>query len=190
MTEKDQGYLYDPVAHEYLAQQEVWPGVSGLLRYGGHVKTEWFTEEARSRGTRTHHATLGIDYGFADSVALASDISGECEAYQKFLREVRPDYECAEEARFHRHLRFGGKPDRICRKIRGFPGVLEIKTGSPADWHRLQLAGYQLLHPTGARWVVYLKPNGRYDLRRHDDPADYDEFLRTLTRYWKEREAA
>lgn len=181
---------YEDAAHAYSYADEQWPGVSTLLHFGKHVETKWFTEEARSRGTRVHHATLGIDYDCADSLELASDISGEVAAYKRFLREIRPDYLCAEEPRWHKTLRFAGRPDRICRRIRGFPGILEIKTGHEADWHALQLAGYQLLHPAGARWVVYLLPTGRYRLRRHDNPADYGRFMRTLNEYWKQQEAA
>lgn len=182
--------FYEPAGHEYTYRQEQWPGVTTILKHGGQIEMARFSETALSRGTRVHHAALGVDEGFAHHVALATDISGECEAYLRFLREIRPEYLCAEQPRWHTRLRFAGRPDRICIRIRGFPGVLELKTGQPYDWHRLQLAGYQLLHPAGARWVVYLKPNGRYELRRHDNPADYDEFLRALDRYWKDRVAA
>jgi hypothetical protein len=182
-SEADDPYFYDPLNHQYFHDGQEWPGVTSVLVNAEHITKTWYTPDAAERGRRVHACAMAID--IEHDISPPSDIAGEVEAYLRFLHDVKPEYESIEEGWFHSVLRYGGRPDRTCYRLRGFPAVLELKTGSPAPWHRLQLAGYQFLRPSGARWVVYLKPNGRYDLRRHDDAADYAEFLRSLRAWWK-----
>jgi hypothetical protein len=178
---------FDEVSHEYWQKGTKVPGVTTVLRAANIVDPKWFTEEARRKGTLVHDLTMQID---EDTIPISPrskrwDVPGEVTAYLKFLNEIRPQYRLIEIPMLHPVLPFGGKPDRVCRNLLGSPAHLEIKTGSPASWHGVQLAGYQLLEPTGARYVLYLKPNGSYRLVQCKRAEDYDEFYRALDAYHK-----
>jgi hypothetical protein len=176
---------FDEAKHEYWQKGTKVPGVTTVLRAAKIVDPKWFTEEARKKGTLVHDLTMQIDQSSIRTSPLLpnSVVPGEVLAYRKFLRELQPRYRLIEVPMLHPVLRFGGKPDRVCSNLLGSPAVLEIKTGSPASWHGVQLAGYQLLEPTGARYVLYLKPNGKYWLEQCKRAEDYDEFYRALDAY-------
>lgn len=178
---------FDEATHEYWRKGTKVPGVTTVLRAAKLVDPTWFTEEAKRKGTIVHDLTMQIDQESTLISRLSPkwDVLGEVEAYLKFRAEIRPRYRLIEVPMLHPVLLFGGKPDRVCSSLMGSPAVLEIKTGSPARWHGVQLAGYQLLEPTGARYVLYLKPNGKYVLEQCKRAEDYDDFYRALDDYHK-----
>jgi hypothetical protein len=179
---------FDETTHRYYQGDLVVPGVTTVLKHGGLIDMRWFTDEARVRGTLVHELTHAVDAQLdldTDTLAFRGGVLGELDAYHRFLDDYRPVYRLIERAMFHPTLRYGGKPDRVCSVFLGRPAVLEIKTGQPSSWHGVQLAGYQLLEPTGARWVVYLKPNGRYQLAPAKRAEDYADFYRALREYWR-----
>jgi hypothetical protein len=191
------GDYYDPAGHRYVMGGRTVPSVTQVLKADGIIDTTFLNnEQALRRGTAVHklcewqdetRARLGDirrqaagGMGIVDSGEV---LSCYARAYTQFLVDHAPRYTHVEVGLLHGTLRFGGRPDRICADLAGQgPAVLELKTGSPAPWHGVQLAAYQLLFPTGARWVCYLKPNGRYDLRRCTNAADYQTFLGALAR--------
>lgn len=186
---------YDPLDHRYYVDEEEWPGVTSLLTEAGHITKTWYraNETAIDKGRRVHAYTALMDEDRVSDLETGrrksiytGDIEGELEAYRAFKRRFAPTFLAIEQPRFGAGPvnRCAGRPDRQLI-LNGIPATLEIKTGSPADWHQLQTAGYQLLCGVGARWVLYLKPNGRYQLRAHSDPADYLTFMRALQRHWE-----
>lgn len=187
---------YDPLEHRYYVEEEEWPGVTSVLTSAGHITQKWYRENgaAIDRGRRVHAYTALMDLRRVQDLDTGrrpsfqtGDIEGELEAYRAFTRRFRPQFLAIEEPRFGVGLGFrcAGRPDRQL-VLNGVAATLEIKTGSPAEWHRLQTAGYQLLCGVGARWVLYLKPNGRYQLKAHTDPEDYWTFMRSLRQHWGE----
>jgi len=185
------GDYFDPNTHRYYLDGREVPGVTTLLKANGTIDTTFLKNEAAlARGTAVHKRCEWLDsQPRARALQLAgadieSPMAGYERAYARFLRDCRPIYSHVEAGLLHATLRFGGRTDRICVDLgdRG-PAVLEIKTGQPAAWHGVQLAGYQMLFPTGSRWVVYLSPRGNYSIKRCDDAADYDRFMQALADY-------
>lgn len=195
MSAAVQGDAYEAATHTYyLAGQQV-PGVTTVLKAAGIIDTTFLRNQAAlTRGTRVHSMCEAVDATVAGrqadrheaAVALCA-LSGELgymRAYRQLLFDHKPRYTHVEHGLLHPTLRFGGRPDRICADLAGGgPAILEIKTGSPASWHGVQLAAYQMLFPTGARWVVYLKPDGRYNLTRVTGSDDYGRFMQALADY-------
>lgn len=180
-------WQFDRERHEYTYRGTKAPGVSEILIADGQIDTTYLTPESRERGTLVHGLTVAYDERRLRIVPR--ELDGYLTAYHNFCETVRPIYEATEQPRFHHVLMFGGCPDRVCRRLVNGPGVLEIKTGAIQAWHGVQLAGYQLLHPAGERWCLYLKPNGKYDLRFQRRAEDYADFHRARLAWWK-RQAA
>lgn len=180
---------YDPVCHRYVMDGQTVPSVTQCLKAAGIIDTTFLNNQAAlERGTRVHRCCEIIDEdrrsasSTAAMLALTIDEQHYRYAYERFVYDHAPRYTHVEVGLLHATLRFGGRPDRICADLAGQgPAILEIKTGSKAAWHGVQLAAYQMLFPTGARWVVYLKPNGRYSLERCTDAQDYYTFIQALT---------
>lgn len=183
---------YDEETHRYSMAGVSVPSVTQILTLAGHIETRWFNESAAERGRRVHAIAERIDRlqqgeGAAFSERdVPEEIGGEVEAYCAFVRDYRPEYDGIERAFWHPTLRYGGRPDRSLRRLlgRGALGTLELKTGAEADWHGLQLAGYERLRPRGSRWVCYLGKNGRYKMRQVTKADDHMEFLRALRDVW------
>lgn len=180
-------WRFDRERHEYWWKGTRAPGVSGILVGHGLIDSRFLTPESRARGSLVH--ALTVEYDQRTLRRCPPDVDGYLTAYHNFCEDVRPVYVATEEPRFHEELIFGGCPDRICSQLVNGPGVLEIKTGAKYPWHGIQLAGYQLLQPAGERWCLYLKPNGRYDLRPQRRAEDYADFHRARLAWW-ERQAA
>lgn len=181
------GDYYDPAGHRYVMDGRPVPSVTQLLKVAGIIDTAFLNDDAAlRRGTLVHQHCEWVDkeHRLAHGIATApivKPIDGYINAYAGFVRDHAPRYTHVEVGLLHATLRFGGRPDRICADLAGQgPAVLEIKTGSPAAWHGVQLAAYQMLFPTGSRWVVYLKPNGRYRLQRCTQAEDYGRFTQAL----------
>jgi hypothetical protein len=180
-------YFYDPVAHTYSCNNTPWPSVTQALDRGGYINKRFYTGNGLERGRRVHALTMAVDTkALVKEATIPEDCGGPFEAYQMFVRDKRPSWEYIEKAFYHRTLRYGGRPDRVFRRITGIegPGTLEIKTGGFADWHGYQTAGYVRLRPRGCRLVLYLGDDGRYRLILCRDMDDHRVFLAALRETW------
>ncbi|MDO8795385.1 MAG: hypothetical protein Q7J25_12270 [Vicinamibacterales bacterium] len=149
--------------------------VTQVLTFAGRINTEWFTEESCWRGTAVHRLTEQYDRG--ESFVTPPGLGGYLDAYATFLAVVRPVYADIELKVQSDELDLGGQIDRVCLELFGRPGHLDLKTGPPYPWHGQQLAGYNQLKPTGARWCLYLRDDGTYRLKMYDDPIDNRRFV-------------
>lgn len=152
--------------------------VTQILTLANRINTDWFTPEAALRGQIVHDLTERVDRG--EAVYVPPEVMGYIEAYQLFLTTVRPVYQASEVAVRNAILGVGGRIDRVCADLFGAPGLLDFKTGEPYPWHGQQLAFYNLLKPTGARWGCYLGANGRFRLKQYDDPHDHRQNMYDL----------
>lgn len=152
--------------------------VTQVLTLAGRIDTQWFTPEACARGHRVHEITEQIDRN--EPFVVEPAYAGYIEAYLSFLAIVRPAYRDVELEVQSAQWELGGRIDRVVESIWGEAGILDIKTGDPQEWHKQQLAAYNAMHPTGARWGLYLTKTGRYYLRRYDDGLDYRKFFYDL----------
>jgi hypothetical protein len=79
-----------------------------------------------------------------------------------------------------RDVGVAGTIDRLVR-LGGSTYILDLKSGDPASWHRLQLAGY--IYASKAqhgRLCVYLNALGMYRVKEFGDPEDESVFLSAL----------
>ena len=153
----------------------------------GLVDTTYFKPEYAERGTFVHVAT---EYFDRHDVELNEDeldpgIQPYLEAYKKFVADYKPKWEGIEEG-------YGVKV------------VVDIKSGSYAPYHALQLACYAHLvtrhlqlagaaqqvssKPLVDRYAVYITKRGTYSVRKFSDIGDIGTFMaaRSLV-LWKEQ---
>lgn len=177
------GY-YREADHSYWMGRAHWPSVTqSLVRYG-LIDTRWFADGAADRGRLVHAWAEQIDLAQIDERMIPDAIGGYVEAYRQFLRDCQPEYDSIEQPYWNMQLRYGARPDRGCRRLFGGPATLELKSGDEAEWHGVQLAGYERARPKGARWVVYLGKNGRHRIRQCRRADDHRDFIMALADTW------
>ena len=151
--------------------------------------THW-SDFARDRGTMVHTVTEWYDKGTLDEGTLDPQLLPYLTAYKKFKEHQDPHWLVVEGMRCDLTLRYAGTVDRAGRIMAStFPVVLDIKSGSPAKWHSIQLAAYKRLVakdlPEGIVWrfVLYLRVDGTYKLDKltMDDSEDWEVFSCALT---------
>jgi hypothetical protein len=195
---------YDPIEHRYYLGDEELPSVTQILVRAGRINASNFTPEAADRGRLVHRVAELIDYQQAGRPTVGASwagriaqwtaehpaLTGYAEAYRAFAHDFRPDYYAIEQPRFSARYRFAGRPDRQARRLQHQRGraIVEMKSGGHLPWHALQTAGYQMLKATGARFLLYLQPGGRYRFQRVTDITDYMDFRRDLAAVWKQIE--
>ena len=131
---------------------------SGLLNYPATVNSQWFMD----RGTAVHAATEYYDKGTLDESTVAEEIRGYLNAWIKYRADTGYTPEVIEKTLLHPVYGYCGKIDR---------NGLDIKTGGPAPWHRMQGAAYNELEvehsiTTKREWkTVYLQEDGTYKIQ-------------------------
>lgn len=154
--------------------------VTQVLSLAGRIESKWFTPESARRGQIVHDLTEVFDRG--DPLDVPYDLMGYIEAYANFVATVRPVYSASEVRVVNTTLGVAGRIDRVCSDLWGSPGIVDFKTGAPMPWHGGQLAFYNFLRPTGARWGCYLQANGRFKLKQYDDSLDHAQNMHDLAK--------
>ncbi len=164
-------------------------GVSRALKTAGLIDDRWFREQDTIRGTAVHQALEVMD-GTTDNdpprVVVNPDYHGYIYAYQKFTKECDLGPVVFNEQAFaDPTLGFAGTVDRV-RYVGSTLACIDIKTGLPLAWHRIQLAAYCHLvklathHAIVKRWGLYLRQDGSYSFIPYSDRADWDVFRACL----------
>ena len=169
--------------HEYTAPGgRKLPGVTAILERASLIDAQWFTEESRQRGTAIHLLTEYRDRGILDS-DQPSWLKPYLQAYERFLREVKPQMLAIEERVSNEAYGFAGTLDRRLA-LNGVESILDIKSGVPQSWHPIQVSAYALCFDRPLRrFGLHLRDNGRYTLVEYTDRRDRDVFLAALTLY-------
>lgn len=184
---------FDESTHTYTYEGRRVPSVTQVIRevvLGGHDRPgmEWYM----ARGSALHLAAQMWDEGELDEESIDPAIAGHLAAYRRFRDDVGDDLTITEieKPRYHTSG-YAGTPDRVV-EWRGDRGILDLKTGSTAAWHRLQTAAYAALAPEAtARLVVYLGEDSRWKMDRHKDRSDWTVFSAALAVWrWRERTGA
>lgn len=164
--------VFEPEGHRYFAEQDGrrWPlaGVTSLLVEAGKIDTTFFKPWYAQRGTMVHLATELDDRGKLDEESVDERIKGYLAAWRDFKAVLRLRFIKTEYIAYDIGLGFAGTADRLVE----IPGdghlrVLDIKSGSAAPSHRLQVAAYvrgERDHPWPEldAMLVYLRPNGKW----------------------------
>ena len=175
---------FDAPKHEYwLGGHRLW-SVTEVLRETGFLDPTKYREAARERGSEVHMALRMIDEGLATPEMYRGwKHEGYVRAWVAFRHEVDVSFDVIEKPIGWLSLMSAGTPDRVGMLMRE-RSVLDLKTGGAEPWHRLQLAGYQIL----------LSPPDISSKTRPPDEADkvlgLMEMLRSRERYprpWRVR---
>ena len=174
--------------HRYQKDGKDIPSVSELTRF---LTREVYTETpqfamdaAASRGTLVHKATQSIDE--LGKVECESDIAPYVQAYVKFMKDIKPEWEKVEWM-VSNEDRYAGTLDRY-GKMNDLNVILDIKTaanitGGHKVLYRAQLNLYRLAvlkeKKVDGLWVLQLKKDGTYKL--HQIEVDEPLALACLT---------
>lgn len=177
---------YDPDRHIYTIDGQravsVTEPLSGLGLYRG---SEFFTNEARDRGTRLHRAVaLWLDENL-DENTVDDDIRPRLEGVKRFFLTVLATGEINfEKPRFNAPLLLAGTPDWD-GELLGDDAIVDYKSGGVDPVVALQLAGYDILlgGPRRKRYALQVRPDGLYKLHPFTDTRDYPRFLAALDLY-------
>lgn len=164
---------FDSELHVYSENGKTIPSVTQVLQDSGHIDGRWFTAEARDRGSAVH--TLCERYAKGERVdgkGRPLDSLEYVNAFAAWMLENRA-YLIASECIVSHELngrRYAGKFDGIYE----IPGkarrvLVDVKTGTRAKWHPVQLVAYSLGTMNDGSRVnpdllmdLYLRPDGIY----------------------------
>jgi len=172
---------FEKESHAYKLGDRAIPSVTQALDGAGLVDKQWYTEEARERGTNVALATQYYDDGELDLAQLPEGLEPYIKGWAAFIADSGFTI-LANEERVHDPLfGFAGTVDRR-GILNNFESIIDIKTGGKSIWHPIQLAGYAMCYQRPLRRVnVYLNPDGKYSVKTHTDPADRGVWLAALT---------
>jgi hypothetical protein len=168
--------------------------VSRLLSQYGLVDAEWWTDEGRTRGTIVHEISENVMR--QQAVTVSPTYAGYLNAVQRAMAALHFVPLFIERRLTNWKYGITGRPDALgylpdpVGELPAGPTVLDIKSGSREPSHGIQLAFYEWLAEgtedvraqLPAKFVdmpwqrlgVYLRPNGRYSLRRYNEFSDRD----------------
>lgn len=188
---------FDADTHTYTIDGVVLPSVTQVLGDVFYTPgAEWFTDEARLRGSYVH-AAIALDHeGALDEDTVDYRLFPYIEAWRAFKRESDFRPMAWEQAVCDPARGYAGTYDVIGQLGDNplFPPVLvDFKTGTPAEWIRLQTAAYARVakgdrFPTLRRGGLWLRADGTYRFTMHTDRADERLFLSALEVFqWKQK---
>ncbi|CAB4147188.1 hypothetical protein UFOVP1017_17 [uncultured Caudovirales phage] len=179
--------VFDAEAHTYTWQGRVIPSVTSRIAAAGLLGAgaQFYTPASAARGTRVHLACAEYDHGRATT--LPDTESGYLDSYTFWHQMMAPKWSHIEQPQYSVTHDTAGTADRV-GVMNGHPLIVDLKTGSPASWHGLQLAMYDLLYDDvppqqRRRLALYLRKDGRLAQSvEYLDPADYALALNLMKR--------
>lgn len=179
--------VFSAEAHTYTWQGRVIPSVTTRIAAAGLLGAgaQFYTAASAARGTRVHLACAEYDHG--REATLPDTERGFLDSYTFWCKMMRPAWSHIEQPQYSSTHDTAGTADRV-GMMNGHPLVLDLKTGSPASWHGLQLAMYDLLYDDvkpqqRRRLALYLRKDGRLGQSvEYLDPADYTLALNLMKR--------
>ena len=143
--------------HEYFLDGVKIDGLTSTLKEAGLIDTRFYSKESAEKGTDIHRATELYDYDNESNFDL--DIFPYVWSWASFKTHTGYEPTEIEKIIHHPTLVVGMTLDRL-------PGPVEIKSGSYAPWHVLQLAAQwdaaRLLdYNVSKPMLVYLDKNGK-----------------------------
>jgi len=188
---------FDADTHTYTAGGVPLVSVTTAIKSAGLMgDTSFYTEESRDRGTAVHWVTERFDLGTLDCELIDEALAPYLAAYERFRQEHGPVWSHVETKTADLALHYAGTVDRAGRLTTcPHPVVLDIKSGGPAAWHRVQLSAYKRLLAAElpaliTRYALYLSSEGTYRLEAFplDDREDWQTFQAALAvAQWKRR---
>lgn len=178
----------DPEKHQYAVDGKPVHGVSKILHAAGLIDATWLSEEALKRGSIVHQTIefyLTPEEGELNEDNLHPNVAGYLKAFKKAERELGLKVErdgrgqpFVEYKTLHPMLGYAGTIDYVGRRggEEAVPIIVDIKSGSPDDWHPIQLAAYALTFTETRvlRANLYVQADGNYRWFERTDRKDFD----------------
>ena len=138
--------------------------MSEILKVTGHHGGYGFGPTSAQRGTRVHKWCELYDAGELETlISIDDELIPFVEAYIAFRSDWHDvSWIAIEERVWSSDYLYAGTLDRRSAEV-----LLDIKTGSVADWHGLQLTAYDMCFETSHKKLfnLYLRSDGRYRLK-------------------------
>ena len=172
--------IFEEEGHRYFNQAEDGTrrelvSVSRALKDAGLVDDTHFRPHHAQRGKMIHRACMLAAQDVLDPETVDPAIAGHVRAWRLFLSDVHATVLRLEYIVGDLQLGGGYAGRADCKLlVVGFPYpvLVDIKSGSPAPWHVVQVGGYLRGDPDGWQHlsgaVVYLKSSGSYRLHQLD----------------------
>ncbi len=182
-----------PATHLYFVDGVRVPSVTQIISRALALQHSRYSPSASARGTEVHEAIRCIESNDRAATRMINTTSvGFVAAWMRFRQEQRWQTLGCEEVVYH--PRYAGRLD-LRGLLDGVEAIADLKTGHPAEWHGLQLAGYANAFwrqtvdgrcvsyhgKTFKRINLYLHCNGSYRVVREWRGLSYDD------RVWDER---
>ncbi len=185
-VEKQSEVHFDEATHTYTVDGQVVPSVTQVLKSAGLIDDRWFNEGARDRG---RIVAIAIELHSKNNLQYVPDgYQGYVDAWEMFRADTGYVPREIEQPRCNEVLGYAGTPDSE-GDLWELPTVIDVKTGCDVPHYPLQTSGYSGFYRMGsrhARYCLFLKDNGKYKLRQHNNPRDWDVFLAALKiAHWK-----
>ena len=180
--------------HSYWLSDRRLDGVTEILERSGIADYRFSNEDAMTRGTYVHTATVLIDRGTLDWSALDDTLRPYCHAYQRFIEDKRPKILLSEKPMYHPQYLYAGTPDRVM-EMDGAIILPDLKSGAPNRATAVQVSAYRELVKVSEGidcrkcFSLHLRDDGTYRLNHIENTQRYyNIFLAALTveRYKKE----
>jgi len=163
-----------------------YPRVTDILRRAGLVNADWYTEEARERGSAVHIAAHFLDQHDLDWASVDPSVVPRLRQYQKFLDEVKPEILAIEEEVTNEALQYQGRLDRRYR-IDSQEWIVDFKGPGQAPWQAIQTALYAGTFPRPMRRAALHLSDERYQFVEHKDRKDWETAKAAISiASWKE----
>ena len=172
--------------HKYTVNNKPFPGVSEIMETAALDDDRYYTEESRDRGTYVHTETEKMDRGIKP-IIYVPEWTGYLTAWEKFVEDNSPQFLYIEHKMYNKKYGFCGTSDRYAILDKQ-EFILDIKSGAQCYAHGIQLGGYWILHGNkeANTAAVYLKPDGKYHIKRYDPRVYHWKFLHALG-IWKSK---
>lgn len=166
------------------------PSVTDVI--SGYIDSQWFTEDARDRGTAVHEACFSHIKGDY-VIPLKPAWRGYFDSFRRWCDHAKPKPHFAEVRLIDDQLKFCGQMDFAGEvEIRDGAGLIDWKTSLAVEkWFRLQGAAYRHLagmngYPTVWGGNLRLKADGAMPLFNEWPPMahDFSLFIMALNLYY------
>ncbi|MDH4327462.1 MAG: hypothetical protein OEW25_01000 [Nitrospira sp.] len=159
-VDRDKPRHYGDEQGRYWSVSQVCDVVSGGCDY--------YAPGSAERG-QDLHVIFALAVGHYAGLCEAPDVpeiyTGYHQAMHEFIAWAKPVPSAIERTMRHKTYPYAGTPDFI-GSIGDEFGVLDLKTGTPAKWHSLQIHAYQKMTDKAARmWLLYIKDDGTFQFK-------------------------
>lgn len=154
-------------------------------------KCDFYAPSDAERGTDLHlifALAVGHHAGLCDAPDVPTEYDGYYIAILKWIGLVNPQPSSIERRMRHTVYPYAGTPDFIGTIGEHF-GVLDLKTGDPAKWHRVQICAYQkMLDKAAKQWILYISNDGTFkQVLVKPSPREWAVFMNGLSLLqWRE----